>query len=239
MKHPLARALRSVGMDSTDVAARLGVDPKTVQRWLAGRLPYPRHRSALVDLTGWMARDLWPSVAVSEPAERDDEIRVTYSHRSSVTLDAWRRLFSRAEREIGVLAYSALWLAEDAEIQITLRAKAQSGVRVRVALGDPDGRQVGQRGEDERIDGVMAARIRNALVLFEPLRKEPGVEFRLHDTVLYNSIYRADNELLVNQHVFGVAAAYAPVVHLRGSGGMVETYVESFERVWAEARRVD
>jgi hypothetical protein len=34
-----------------------------------------------------------------------------------------------------------------------------------------------------------------------------GVEFRLHRTVLYNSIYRADDQVLVNTHVFGLAAA--------------------------------
>ena len=61
MKHPLARALRGAGIAPVDVAARLQVDPKTVQRWLAGRLPYPRHRAALVELTGWPSRDLWPS----------------------------------------------------------------------------------------------------------------------------------------------------------------------------------
>lgn len=237
MKQPLARALRSVGMDSVDVAARLAVDPKTVQRWLAGRVPYPRHRAALVELTGWMARDLWPSIAVSASTEHDDEIRMAYSHRSGVTVDAWRRLFGLADREIGVLAYSALWLAEDAAIQATLRAKAQSGVRVRIALGDPDGQEIGRRGEDERIDAVMSARIRNALILFESLRDEPDVEIRLHDTVLYTSIYRADDELLVNAHVFGCPASRAPVLHLRQAcgDGMAATYLDAFEQVWVRA----
>ncbi len=114
MRHPLARAFRSVGLDAVDVAGQLGVDPKTVHRWLAGRVPYPRHRAALVDLTGWTARDLWPNFAdpvAPEPVSH--EVRVAYPHRSAVPADAWRRLFERAEREIGVLAYSALFLAED------------------------------------------------------------------------------------------------------------------------------
>lgn len=237
MKHPLARALRSAGLDSADVAATLGVDPKTVQRWLAGRVPYPRHRSALVSMTGWMARDLWPSVATPVDAQSDDEIRVTYPHRSSVTPDAWRRLFRQAEREIGVLAYSALFLAEDAEVQALLREKARSGTRVRIALGNPDGRQIDQRGKDERIDAVMSARIRNALILFAALADEPGVEIRLHETVLYDSIYLADDELLVNAHVYGCPASRAPVLHLHRSraDGMAATYFEAFERVWEHA----
>lgn len=237
MKHPLARALGSVGLDPIDVAARLEVDPKTVRRWLSGQVPYPRHRSALADLTGWMAQDLWPTVEPTSAIEPDDEILSAYSHRSSVAPDVWRRLFARAEREIDVLAYSALWLAEDTDMQAVLRRRAQSGVRVRVALGDPAGGQVGQRGEDERIDMAMSARIRNALVLFEPLIQEHGVEFRLHDTVLYNSIYRADGELLVNAHVYGCPASRAPVLHLRQTGddGMAVTYRAAFEQVWSQS----
>src|SRR6185503_9126429 len=76
VKHPLARALRSVGMEPTDVAARLGVDPKTVQRWMGGRVPYPRHRDALVNLTGWMPRDLWPNVATSIEPVPADEVKI-------------------------------------------------------------------------------------------------------------------------------------------------------------------
>ena len=42
-----------------------------------------------------------------------------------------------------------------------------------------------------------------------------GVELRLHDTPLYNSIYRFDDEMLVNVHAYGILAAYTPVMHLR------------------------
>ena len=41
------------------------------------------------------------------------------------------------------------------------------------------------------------------------------MEFRFHRTILYNSIYRADDQVLVNTHLFGVTAAHAPVWHLR------------------------
>jgi hypothetical protein len=42
---------------------------------------------------------------------------------------------------------------------------------------------------------------------------------------LYNSIYRADDQVLVNTHVFGVTAAVAPVWHLRKlpAGELAET----------------
>lgn len=239
MNHPLARALHGAGLDAVAVAARLGVDPKTVGRWLAGRVPYPRYRVALVELTGWAARDLWPElVRPAAPESAAHEVRVTYPHRSAVPLDAWWRLFAGAEREIGVLAYSGLFLAEDATLVGLMRDKARAGVRVRVALGDPAGRHVTDRGAEERIDDIMAARIRHALHLYAPLATEPGAAIRLHDTILYNSIYRADSELLVNPHAYGCPAAQAPVLHLRRTrdDGMAATYLDSFERIWATAR---
>jgi hypothetical protein len=56
VNHLLARALSGARLDIVDVAAQLCVDPKTVQRWISsGRIPYPRHRDALANLTGWSA----------------------------------------------------------------------------------------------------------------------------------------------------------------------------------------
>ena len=83
----------------------------------------------------------------------------------------------------------------------------------------------------------MAAKIRNAIVLYRPLVTS-GVQIRLHSTVLYNSIYRADDEMLINQHIYGIAAAYAPVLHLRrhSDDDVFSTYVASFERVWSSAQ---
>jgi hypothetical protein len=83
----------------------------------------------------------------------------------------------------------------------------------------------------------MAAKVRNALAFYRPLDSIPGIEIRCHGTTLYNSIYRFDEEMLVNTHVYGFMAAHAPLLHLcRLSGGDVfETYSESFENVWNTA----
>ena len=135
----------------------------------------------------------------------------------------------------------ALFLADDQGVLRTLSRKADAGVRVRILMGDPDSEMVAQRGADEGIDAAMGARIRNGLVLLRPLRALAGVEMRLHGTVLYNSIYIADDQALVNCHIYGEPAANAPVLHLRKvpGGDMLATYAESFERVWdRHARRV-
>jgi hypothetical protein len=75
------------------------------------------------------------------------------------------------------------------------------------------------------------------LTFYNRLRGTPGVAIRLHGTTLYNSIYRFDDEMLVNVHVYGFPAAHAPVLHLRrlAGGDLFDTYAESFERVWSTA----
>ncbi len=80
----------------------------------------------------------------------------------------------------------------------------------------------------------MAAKARNALILYRSLRDAQGVEIRLHRTVLYNSIYRADDQLLVNTHAYGTPAANAPFMHLTHTDDErpADAYTTSFERVW-------
>jgi hypothetical protein len=108
-------------------------------------------------------------------------------------------------------------------------------VRVRLLLGDPDGVSLAARDAEVRIGGGVAGRVQAVLAYYRPLA---GVaEIRLHDTPLYNSIYRFDDDMLVNTHVYGILAAYTPTVHLRRvDGAYFGTYLESFERVWASAR---
>jgi hypothetical protein len=86
----------------------------------------------------------------------------------------------------------------------------------------------------------MASKIRNALVNYGPLFGLPGVEFRLHDTTLYNSIYRADDEMLANGHLYGVGAYMAPVLHIQRvpGGELFDAYAESIERVWETAKPI-
>lgn len=236
MNDTLRRALTEARLRETDVAAALGVDPKTVQRWLSGRVPHPRHRWAVSDLLRREEEELWPSEdGFGGPICR--EIKASYPHRSAVPRETWRKLFANAEREISILVYAALFLAEDVELVRLIADRARAGVTVRLLLADPESSRVAERGAEEGIGTAVAARVQNALALFRPLLETDGVQARQHGTVLYNSIFRADDEMLINPQVHGIAAAYAPVLHLRHNEprGMFTTYAESFERIWTDA----
>lgn len=239
----LRTAMLERGITPTGLADVLEVDPKSVERWISGRLPYRRHRYAVAAHLGVDESYLWPDALTRDHVANasESEIINIYPARWTVPSDLWRTFFDNAEREIGILAYSGLFIPEDTGILRILRRKASDGVRIRILIGDPDSEEVRQRGIDEGIDMDMGARCRNAIVLYQPLRDVDGIEFRLHSTILYNSIYRADDQVLVNTHIYATPASNAPVLHLRhvAGGDMVGTYVESFDRVWAAGTPLD
>jgi hypothetical protein len=97
-----------------------------------------------------------------------------------------------------------------------------------------------QRSIDEGIgEHTIAAKIDHALAFFSGLADAPGVEIRTHGAVLYNSIYRFDDEMIVNPHVYGKVAPHAPALHLRrlSAGDLFTTYEDSFTAVWGGASR--
>jgi hypothetical protein len=161
------------------------------------------------------------------------------SSRSAVPANLWWDLFSRARHQIDVLVYAANFLHEQRpDLNDLLREKAAGGCKVRIALGDPASEAIRERGAEERFGHGIETRCRVALLHYQPLIGVSGVEIHQHGATLYNSIYRADDELIVNAHVWGVNAYSAPVLHLRqlAAGSLFDTYVASFEAVWATSQ---
>jgi transcriptional regulator with XRE-family HTH domain len=241
MRNERLRALLLERGETLDkLADAIEVHAKTVERWITtGRIPYRSHRYAVAAFFGVDESYIWPGALDRDEiaAVSQSEVVQVWPHRWAVPRETWGHFFSQAEREIGALVYSGMFMAEDIGVHRLFAERARAGVRVRLLLGDPDSRNVAGRGEAEGIDEGMAAKVRNSIVLFGKLLAVPGVELRLHGTVLYNSIYRADEQLLVNTHIYGVMASNAPVFHLRKipGGEMASTYIDSFEQVWEGA----
>jgi hypothetical protein len=232
----LRAAILSSRLDLDAIAAELLVDRKTVERWVAGRRPYKKHRFTLASLLGADTAYLWPSDSADEASDLAlAEVVAIYPVRSTVGNDAWLRLFDQARVQIDVLVYAGFWLSEDPAIRRVLLRQALDGVPLRFLVGDPDSTEVRRRGLDEGIGSAISAKIANTMHNYRELAVTPGVEFREHQTVLYNSIYRADDEMLINAHLYGSPAHMAPLIHLRRVPGaeLFATYLASFERVWA------
>ena len=178
----LRTVLLERGITPVELAEVLGVDPKSVERWINGRTPYRRHRYAVAAHLGVDEVYLWPDALSRDQIANasESEIINIYPHRWAVPSDLWRTFFENADEEIGVLVYSGLFLSEDAGARQTFKRKAAAGVRVRILLGDPDSESVAQRGADEGIDATMAAKIRNAILMYKPLRTVERVKSSLN-----------------------------------------------------------
>lgn len=234
----LRDALLEAGVSVEDAATATGTDPKTVERWVTtDRTPYARHRRSLAKLLRQAESYLWPA-AVSPERQASiaaSEIVGVFPHRNALPNELWDRLLTSATDRIDILVYSGLFLVERPDFIRTLADKAAAGVTVRIAFGDPDSDAVELRGDEEGLgEGALGARIKYGLMPYSPLQGTPGIEFRFHATTLYNSIFRFDDELIVNNHVYGAPGAHAPALHLRklGAGDLFSIYTKSFVDVW-------
>jgi hypothetical protein len=253
---------------AVDLGAIGGYPSKaTFYRWLSGdmlSLPHPSHCRILEAMfPEWTAAALFEagdndsavarSVATetpstSKPTESPREtgpnvptdLVALYAHRSDTPKDLWMNLVRGARENIDLFAYASLFLPEDnpGAIRI-LREKASQGVKVRILLGDPNDEAIALRGREERLFEAIPGRIKMALAYYKPLVGVEGISFRLHNTSLYNSIFRYDDQMLVNQHIYGTYGYIAPILHLQRqeNSDLFDTYMTSLELIWEEESR--
>lgn len=235
----LREAMLNARVSVEDVSRAVEVDPKTVQRWLGGRLPHPRHRWAVARLVGSDPRELWPTTdSISSSGAATSEVVAAYPHRADVPADRWWAQLTRASSHIDLLGYAFLFIPEaHPRLVDLLRGKAASGCQVRLLFGDPECDHVHERDKEEGLAGAMAARIRTSLLYFEGLRDCDGVEARFHTSPLYNSVFRFDEEMFVTPHLYGTPGYSAPLLHLRraGAGGVFDGFARHFAAVWETA----
>jgi transcriptional regulator with XRE-family HTH domain len=241
----LRNRIAAAGLAMADVATHVQVDPKTVERWITkDRVPHRTHRWKTAQLLNTDETYLWPSVAddVRTTAASQAEFVALYPNRGAVPEQLWSALIENAQSNVDVLAYAGLFLADGRpDLSSILSAKAAEGASVRLLFGDPDSEAVRHRGDEEGIGDGMAARVRIVLTYLRDLFDSSEVQVRLHGTTLYNSIYRFDDDMLVNAHVYGAPAAQNPVMHIQRvpGGRLFGHYLNSFNKVWESAQPID
>ncbi|MET9292287.1 XRE family transcriptional regulator [Streptomyces sp. NPDC003077] len=241
MNERLRSALVQRGLTVEAMAEACSVDQKTASRWVSGRVPHRRHRWTVANLLSVDEAYLWPEngQGVQRLGPVRSELVDTFPNRASVPRDVWLSLLLGAMKQIDVLVFSGTFFAQtNPHIARMLRERAEAGVRVRLCFGDPSGEAVSVRGREEGIGDTLAAKIRASLTYYRDLVGHPGCEVRLHDTTLYNSLFRYDDHLMVNPHIWGQPASANPILQLRNTDGgeWFQRYGDSFEAVWASAR---
>jgi hypothetical protein len=230
---------RRVSLDR--LAIECEVERKSVERWLyRGRVPYRRNRRLVAMLLETDEAYLWPGqqTAIPGPAAIHPELVDLYTDRASVPRKTWLRLLDTAQGNIDILVNSGAFLAQlQPRIAGVLADRAREGVQIRLCFGDPDCDAVAVRDAEEGLDGTLGAKIRASLTLYRRLAGTYGVQVRLHRTTLYTSIFRYDDEMIVNHHVYGEPASLNPTLYLRRAEGglLVDHYRTSYERVWNAA----
>jgi transcriptional regulator with XRE-family HTH domain len=237
----LRTAMLRTGTTTDDLALCCGVDVKTVERWLSsGRVPHRANRWDAAQRLGADEAWLWPQAA---PPRRDgaapSELVRLYPDRASVPRELWVRLMDGAREDIAVLVMSGTFFQQtQPKIARCLAEASARGVRVRLCFGDPSCDAVAVRGREEGIGDTLAAKVRSALTYYRQPAAAGDAEVRLHPCTLYASLFRYDDEIVVNPHAYGEPASANPALHLRRlDGGQVAAhYMSSFERAWDAAK---
>ena len=236
-------ALSRAGLSVERAARETGVDPKTVQRWLAGRVPHPRHRWALAEHLEEDEEFLWPDARRHDasPTENAAELVAVYPYRTELDPRRWWDLFTRAERQIDLLGFTLYFLwQQHPGLRDLLAEKVAAGCQLRVALADPDSDHVRWRDQEESQAITIVARIQSSRAALEPLMAMEAVDIRFQEAPLYNSLFRFDDEMLVTPHLYATPGHAAPLLHLRrlGPSGLFSRFATHFDGIWADARPI-
>lgn len=168
----LRAALARNRLTVSSFASTLGVDPKTVERWISKeRTP---HRKTVLAASRLLREDpayLWPAFGKRVVTdETHGEIVTVYTERSAVPNSLWLSLLQSAQTNVDILVYAGLHLPEASPTWVKeIQRRCEESVPVRIAFGDPESAEVRARGEEEGVGAGLAARINYAFAWHRPL----------------------------------------------------------------------
>jgi transcriptional regulator with XRE-family HTH domain len=240
----LRQAMADAKMTERALARRVGVDEKTVSRWVAqdGRIPHSRHRWATCEALGVDEAVLWPdAIRGAVKTGPDREIAAVYPYRATCPASLWRKLITGATNEIMLAGYTSyfLWI-EQPNLGVALRRKAGQGCRVRFLVGDPESEVTRRREEQEATSFTVSTRIAVTLEQLERLRGVTGIEARFSDRHIAMSVFVFDQDAIVTPHLANLVGHDSPALHVRRcqDDGIFDRFVMHTRALWDEGRDV-
>lgn len=240
----LRDAMSGAGVTRSRLARIVGVDEKTVDRWLASEARVPRApaRAAVVEALGVSAEMLWPrAVRAAIKTGADREILAAYPYRNACPPTVWSSLLDGAQKDIFFAGYTSYFLwQEQPRAAERLRAKAAAGCRIRFLLGDPESEVTRRREAVEDAVLSVSTRIRITLEQLRKLGPLPGLEARFSDGHISLSVFAFDDEALVTPHIADLLGHESPMLHLRRlqPDGLFDRFAQHAEALWAGGRPV-
>lgn len=245
----LRAAIADAGVGPRQLAYRVGVSVKQVERWLAdGQLvPYVRNRDDAAQVLGVSEEMIWPGKPGKSRIKggRDRELVRSYPYRSGCPSTVWTELIESAQSDIFLAGYTNYFFwTQHPQFADTLRQKTQEGCRVRFLVGDPDGETTGRREAVESVALSLSARIRTTLRELGKLGPLEGLETRFSSpedapSHVPLSVFRFDSTALVTPHLARTAGHDSPLLHLsrQGDGGLFDRFSEHAEELWSRGVR--
>lgn len=246
MNTALRVALTDAGLTSRQLAGRVGVSRKQVERWLgdAELTPHARNRQDAARALGVDEEMLWPQTVKDRiKTGADREIIHSYPYRSACPSTVWSDLVEGAESEVFLAGYTNYFFwTQIPRFADVVRRKAGAGVKVRFLVGDPEGEVTRQREVIEDVALSVSTRIRITLEHLGRLGSLPGLEVRrvsAEDAVNHVSlsVFRFDDDALVTPHLARLVGHDSPLLHLRrqSDSGMFARFAEHAEELWGRA----
>jgi len=210
----LRTAITRAGLTLEEFADIVQVDVKTVRRWLAGRTPYPRHRTRVASALDTTEHALWPN-AVPPPTDSPErgqpvpvvtDVVAAYGYATDRDapnpLDVLR---SAAERIELILPNVVPGIVE------LLLAKAAEGCHARAIVEDPDGQ-------------------------VEPLLGIDGIEIHASPGGENYGLHRADEQMLLALRRIGALSEPPPVILLQrlSNAGLFDRLADEFDERWEQ-----
>lgn len=134
----LRSRITAAGLTLDDLAMQVGVDPKTVERWITtDRVPHRRHRQATSTLLESDEDYLWPSIADESRVRSagDTEFVEFFPHRGAVPQYLWTTLLRDVQDGFDMLVYAGLFLMDaNPDLPRVIAERANDGARVSPAV---------------------------------------------------------------------------------------------------------
>jgi transcriptional regulator with XRE-family HTH domain len=213
----LRTAITRSGLTLEEFADIVGVDVKTVQRWLAGRVPYAGNRARVAGALDTAEHALWPD-SVPVPTTTGEHERTTpltgdaiagYGHATDSAAPNGAALLSAAVERIEIAIPN---LASQPDLVELFLTSGANGRHSRIIIEDPD----------QNVESLLGL---------------DGVEIRASPASDDHILYRADDEMLLVLTRIGSASASPPIIHLRRQtdGGLFDRLADDFDDRWLEA----
>ncbi|UFN95779.1 helix-turn-helix domain-containing protein [Micromonospora aurantiaca] len=223
-------------LDPAALAAAVGVDVKTVTRWLAGRIPHQRTRLAVADALGETEADLWPQTRPDQApgAEATAEVVAAYAHRADIPHHVWAALLTGATTRIDLLGY-----AYRSCLSCFPTPCSSSPTRPPTAHGSgsrsptPTARTSPNATPSNRSAAPTRPHPQRPQLLRTPPRRARRRDRPAHRD-LYNSVFRFDHQMIVTPHLYRARGYQHPALHLRelSPHGIFAAHADQFEQIW-------